>query len=110
MCRTAGGPGLFVFESPFPNESSWSRNTGPFGCRHLRGRIRTSFPNAPTLLGDDTSYSRHGTAASQWTALRRGARTLQETYFRERLHEQFLAEVRRINDHYNTLCQARYVR
>jgi hypothetical protein len=59
-----------------------------------------------TVLGGDTSHSRHCTAASQWTALRHEARALQETYFRELPHEQFLAEVRRINDRYNTLCQA----
>lgn len=59
-----------------------------------------------TVLGGDKLHNRHCTAASQWTALRHEARSLHETYFRELPHAQFLAEVRRIDDRYNTLCQA----
>lgn len=57
-------------------------------------------------LGIDKQPTAHRNAASQWTALRHEARSLHQTFFRELPHEQFLAEVRRIDDRYNSLCQA----
>lgn len=57
-------------------------------------------------LGIDKQPTAHRNAASQWTALRHEARSLHQTFFRELPREQFLAEVRRIDDRYNSLCQA----
>jgi hypothetical protein len=58
------------------------------------------------VLGIDKQPTVHRNAASQWTALRHEARSLHQTLFKELPREQFLAEVRRIDDRYNTLCQA----
>lgn len=57
-------------------------------------------------LGIDKQPTSHRIAASQWTALRHEARSLCEVYCKELPREQFLAEVRRIDDRYGTLCQA----
>lgn len=57
-------------------------------------------------LGIDKQPTAHKIAASQWTALRHEARSLQEVFCHELPHEQFRAEVRRIDDRYNSLCQA----
>jgi hypothetical protein len=57
-------------------------------------------------LGIDRMPTIHRNAASQWTALRHEARSLNQTMFQELPHEQFLAEVRRIDDRYGALCQA----
>jgi hypothetical protein len=57
-------------------------------------------------LGVDKQPTLHRNAASQWTALRHEARSLQHTFFKELPREQFLAEVRRIDDRYIALCQA----
>lgn len=59
-----------------------------------------------TILGVDKEPNEHRKAAAQWTALRHEARSLCETYFKELPRDQFLAEVRRIDDRYNSLCQA----
>jgi hypothetical protein len=58
------------------------------------------------ILGVDKEPGASRNAASQWTALRHEARSLHETYFKELPREQFLAEVRRIDDRYNALIQA----
>jgi|SRR5580704_9117292 hypothetical protein len=58
------------------------------------------------ILGIDRKPTIHRIAASQWTALRHEARSLHQTMFEELPREQFLAEVRRIDDRYGTLCQA----
>lgn len=52
------------------------------------------------VLGIDKQPTVHRNAASQWTALRHEARSLHQTMFRELPREQFLAEVRRIDDRY----------
>ncbi len=57
-------------------------------------------------LGIDKQPTSHRIAASQWTALRHEARSLHQVYFKELPREQFLAEVRRIDDRYGALCQA----
>jgi hypothetical protein len=59
-----------------------------------------------SAFGETDSPVRHRLAANQWTSLRHEARALSETYFKELPHEQFLAEARRIDDRYTTLCQA----
>ena len=59
-----------------------------------------------SAFGGEQSGTAHRIAANQWTALRHEARSLHETYFSELPHQQFLAEVRRIDDRYTTLCQA----
>jgi hypothetical protein len=59
-----------------------------------------------SAFGESESPVRHRLAANQWTSLRHEARALSETYFKELPHEQFLAEARRIDDRYTTLCQA----
>lgn len=59
-----------------------------------------------SAFGESESPIKHCLAANQWTSLRHEARALSETYFKELPHEQFLAEVRRIDDRYTTLCQA----
>jgi hypothetical protein len=58
------------------------------------------------VLGIDKQPTVHRNAASQWTALRREASSLHQTYFKELPRDQFLAEVRRIGDRYIALCQA----
>jgi hypothetical protein len=58
------------------------------------------------VLGIDKQPTVHRNAASQWTALRHEARSLHQTLFKELPREQFLAEVRRIDDRYISLCQA----
>jgi hypothetical protein len=58
------------------------------------------------VLGIDKEPTVHRNAASQWTALRHEARSLHQTFFKELPREQFLAEVRRIDDRYISLCQA----
>lgn len=58
------------------------------------------------VLGIDRQPTTHRNAASQWTALRHEARSLHETFFEELPRDQVLAEVRRIDDRYNSLCQA----
>jgi len=58
------------------------------------------------FFGVDKQPTAHRNAASQWTALRHEARALSETYFKELPHDQFIAEVRRIDDRYIALCQA----
>jgi hypothetical protein len=57
-------------------------------------------------LGIDRQPTAHRNAASQWTALRHEARALHQTLFKELAREQFLAEVRRIEDRYIALCEA----
>ena len=57
-------------------------------------------------LGIYKQPTAHRNAASQWTALRHEARSLHQTFFRELPRAQFLAEVRRIDDRYSSLCQA----
>ena len=64
------------------------------------------FVTVATILGVDKQPTAHRNAACQWTALHHEARSLHETYSTELPHEQFLAEVRRIDDRYNALCQA----
>jgi hypothetical protein len=64
------------------------------------------FAVVATALGVDRAPTVHRLAANQWTSLRHDARSLSETYFKELPHEQFVAEVRRIDDRYNTLCQS----
>lgn len=64
------------------------------------------FVTVASALGVDKEPTAHRNAACQWTALRHDARSLQETYFRELPREQFLAEVRRIDDRYTALNQA----
>lgn len=59
-----------------------------------------------TILGVDKEPTANRNAACQWTALRHEARSLHETYSRELPREQFLAEVRRIDDRYIALSQA----
>src|ERR1035437_6658346 len=59
-----------------------------------------------SAFGESESPIRHRLAANQWTSLRHEARALSETYSKELPHEQFLAEARRIDDRYTTLCQA----
>jgi hypothetical protein len=59
-----------------------------------------------SAFGETESPTKHRIAANQWTSLRHEARALSETYFKELPHEQFLAEARRIDDRYTTLCQA----
>jgi len=59
-----------------------------------------------SAFGEEQSPIKHRIAANQWTGLRHEARALSETYFRELPHQQLLAEVRRIDDRYTTLCQA----
>ena len=54
----------------------------------------------------DQAATVHRIAANQWTALREEARFLHETYAKELPHPQLIAEVRKIDDRYNTLCQA----
>ena len=58
------------------------------------------------VLGVDRQPTAHRNAASQWTSLRHEARSLFQTMFRELPRDQFLAEVRRIDDRYTALCQA----
>jgi hypothetical protein len=58
------------------------------------------------VLGIDKQPTLHRNAASQWTALRHEARSLYQTMFKELPQDQFLAEVRRIDDRYVALCQA----
>src|SRR5579864_8492038 len=58
------------------------------------------------VLGVDKQPTAHRNAASQWTALRHEARSLFEGMFKELPHGQFVAEVRRLCDKYNALCQA----
>jgi hypothetical protein len=58
------------------------------------------------IFGVDKQPTAHRNAACQWTALRHEARALHETYYREIPREQFVAEVRRIDDRYIALCQA----
>jgi hypothetical protein len=64
------------------------------------------FAATAAVLGIDRAPTSHRLAANQWTALRHEADSLSETYFKELPHEQFVAEVRRIDDRYNTLCQS----
>jgi hypothetical protein len=59
-----------------------------------------------SVLGIDKQPTVHRNAASQWTALRHEARSLHQTMFKELPRDQFLAEVRRIDDRYVALCQA----
>lgn len=58
------------------------------------------------FFGVDKEPTAHRNAACQWTALRHEARSLHETYFKELPREQFIAEVRRIDDRYIALSQA----
>jgi hypothetical protein len=58
------------------------------------------------VLGIDRQPTAHRNAASQWTALRHEARSLHQTMFKELPPDQFLAEVRRIDDRYIALCLA----
>jgi hypothetical protein len=58
------------------------------------------------ILGVDRQPTVHRLAGSQWTALRHEARSLSQGMFKELPHQQFVAEVRRLCDRYNTLCQA----
>lgn len=59
-----------------------------------------------TSLGVEKGPAVHKKAAALWTALRHEARSLCETYFAELTRDQLLAEVRRIDDRYNSLCNA----
>jgi len=73
---------------------------GAFGA--LGGTVAT----VAGILGVDRQPTAHRNAGSQWTALRHEARSLSQVMFRELPHQQFVAEVRRICDRYNALCQA----
>lgn len=73
---------------------------GAFGA--LGGTVAT----VAGILGVDRQPTTHRNAGSQWTALRHEARSLSQGMFRELPHQQFVAEVRRISDRYNSLCQA----
>ncbi len=57
------------------------------------------------VLGVDKQSTAHRNAGSQWTALRHEARSLFQGMFKELPHGQFVAEVRRLSDRYNALCQ-----
>lgn len=58
-----------------------------------------------SAFGVDKKAGSHKQAGNVLTALRHEARALHESYWREIPHEQFVAEVRRINDKYNSLIQ-----
>lgn len=58
-----------------------------------------------SAFGESESPIRQRLAANQWTSLRHEARALSEPYSKELPHEQFLAEARRTDDRYTTLCQ-----
>lgn len=58
-----------------------------------------------SALGVDRKAASHKQAGNLMTALRHEARTLCDTYWRELPHEQFVSEVRRLNDRYNSLIQ-----
>ena len=64
------------------------------------------FVTVAAALGVDKAPTAHRNAACQWTALRHEARALHETFATELPREQFLAEVRRIDDRYIALNQA----
>ncbi|MBN3874509.1 MAG: SLATT domain-containing protein [Nostoc sp. JL33] len=58
-----------------------------------------------SVFGVDRKAGAHKQAGNVLTALRHEARALHEAYWRELPHEQFVAEVRRIHDKYNSLIQ-----
>jgi len=58
-----------------------------------------------TAFGVDRKASSHKQAGNVLTALRHEARALYESYWREIPREQFVAEVKRIHDRYNSLIQ-----
>jgi hypothetical protein len=58
-----------------------------------------------SAFGVDRKAGLHKQAGNVLTALRHEARALHESYWREIPHEQFVAEVRRIHDRYNSLIQ-----
>jgi hypothetical protein len=64
------------------------------------------FVTVATILGVDREPTAHRNAACQWTALRHEARALCDTWATEWPREQFVADVRRIDDRYLALNQA----
>jgi hypothetical protein len=58
-----------------------------------------------SAFGVDRKAGLHKQAGNVLTALQHEARALHESYWREIPHEQFVAEVRRIHNRYNSLIQ-----
>lgn len=58
-----------------------------------------------SVFGIDRKAASHKQAGNVLTALRHEARALHESYWCEIPHEEFVAEVRRIHDRYNSLIQ-----